>query len=497
MFAGLTLATLTLWFFIGFPWQHHNESLVWAVELARTRYVDTLISNPITPVQTYRPLGVGLAWLSVHLSGGSIAPQQLLNYLFTAAAWLVAFFAAPSARRGVFALLAFVAIGGFFSGYIYLFHLHGVFYGPLLLYLALLQRDAGRGTELGFKQALCGLALAGFFALFHTFALLFFAAWICGRWLQNRIERRSASLAAALLVIVAAAVAMKLLVAHSADLVQGSAIAGMLASYRALELNIMLSALAAMLTLLAAMLIPASSRLRLSAAAVALGLCAVLWASKLPVVWAWVLVCALRALFACRFTSAALLAVTALLPVATATGSPTYALFVVMPCVAITVADGSWMASERGVLTRLSIVALAATLAIFIGIKMDWRLPVVSRLVAPLQAEREKTEQLQRLFAWLDQHSEIHGELELCQPGDFPVRSNTAIERQYRAPTHAWPFHEYLQARYNGRLTEATGPRLGACFGGQRLQGDQLLLSIPGRWAGDAALVALSAIGER
>jgi len=83
----LAIASLTLWFFVGFPWNHHNESLVWAIDLQRATFWDLLSSNPMSQVQTYRPLGVAIAWLSFHWTHGGIWLQQLINFAITALAW--------------------------------------------------------------------------------------------------------------------------------------------------------------------------------------------------------------------------------------------------------------------------------------------------------------------------------------------------------------------------------------------------------------------------
>ena len=48
----------------------------------------------------------------------------------------------------LFSLFALVAGGVFFAGYIWAFHLHGIFYGPLLLYVAALLRLASGPLDL-------------------------------------------------------------------------------------------------------------------------------------------------------------------------------------------------------------------------------------------------------------------------------------------------------------------------------------------------------------
>src|SRR5262249_36323394 len=113
--APLAIASLVFWFAIGFPWQHHNESLVWAIDLQRIPFWMTVSSDPVATVQTYRPLGIAMAWLTFHATGGGLWLQQLLNLAFTAFAWVIATRSVPDPRA--FAWISFIAGGAFFAGY--------------------------------------------------------------------------------------------------------------------------------------------------------------------------------------------------------------------------------------------------------------------------------------------------------------------------------------------------------------------------------------------
>lgn len=481
----LAIASLTLWFALGFPWQHHNESLVWAVEMQSLPFKDTLLSNPITPVQTWRPLGLALVWLGLRLTDGGIWLQQLLNYAITAAAWLLALQAVRA--RQAFAALAFVINAGFFSGYIYLFHLHGVFYGPLFLFLAWLIHEDARAPQLDRVQLARLILAAGVAALFHPFALLLVSAWIVGCLIDNRLRERPGSLGAAIIGILLAALATRLLVARSGDLGQADPLLGMLVSWRALELNPALALLSGVFALLAAAGAGHRRLWMLLTGALLLALAAF----KLPLLPAWLLVAGLRALAAQRWTLAALIGCCAVLPAITATGSPTYALFALMPAAAATVLDlPPQFGLQRG-LQQASLAVIVLGLALMLALRSGLPVPVISRLAAPLQAEREKTEQLQAVFAWLDRQPQLRGDLSLCEPGDFPIRSSTAIDRRWRAPTHTWPFETYLRARYGERLLSADGPALRLCFGDQRAASGTVLLELPASIAGAARLYRL------
>jgi hypothetical protein len=487
--ALLSIASLSMWFVLGFPWDHHNESLVWAVQLQKTTLADTFVSNPITTVQSYRPLGVALAWATFHATGNGIWLQQLVNYVITAAAWIFALYSVK--ERVAFAGFSFLCAAAYFSGYIYLFHLHGVFYGPLFLYLAWLLCFASKAPLLDVKTGMTLLVFSVLAGLFHTFAFLFFAAFLIGLWIQNSAEGRNPNTAVAIAGLVAVGIAVKVLTASSSDLGTASPLQGLLVSYRALEVNAIVAALSAVLTIGTAFLWATSMRERLVFSTAATVLVMLLLVAKVPLIVAWIAVCCIKAMMLRRWALAALVAICGILPGITATGSPTYALFMLMPC-AVSSVIGVVLAGSVQMWSRVAAAVALATLGLCAVLKVGIHVPGISGTANKILAEQEKTRQMHAAFVWLDQQRELTGNLELCQPGDFPIRSTNTIERTFRAPTHAWPFDEYIKARYGERLRQAT-PKLRLCFGGEELPDSQVLYRIPGQWAGAAAIELVKA----
>ncbi|MES1226687.1 MAG: hypothetical protein ABUT20_65035, partial [Bacteroidota bacterium] len=128
----LTLSGLSFYFFMGFPFDNHNESYLWLAIFKKVSLCDTLTKNVIH-IESFRPLGMANAWLSYKLSG-NIYLQQILNWLFVLSSFTLLFTVVKN--KILFSFLSFIVCGCFFAGYIYLFHLHGVFYGPFQLYVA-------------------------------------------------------------------------------------------------------------------------------------------------------------------------------------------------------------------------------------------------------------------------------------------------------------------------------------------------------------------------
>ena len=123
IYALLTITGLSCCFFLGFPFDNHNESFLWIVAFNKVSLWDTL-TKQVIGIETFRPLGMATAWLGYHLSG-NIYLQQVINWLFAASAFLLLFFTARN--KILFSFISFITGACFFTGYIYLFHLHDEF----------------------------------------------------------------------------------------------------------------------------------------------------------------------------------------------------------------------------------------------------------------------------------------------------------------------------------------------------------------------------------
>lgn len=478
----LAVSSLTFLFALGFPWQHHDESLVWAIDLQSLSFWGSLLPRAVRYVASYRPFGMALAWLTFKASGGGLWLQQLINYAVTVFAWLLALAAVRD--RLSFAWLSFLCGAAFFSGYIYLFHLQGVFYGPLLAFVAWLLVQDERGTALTWSAVMQLLLIATVAALFHTFAYLLLAAFLGGRCIQDLTEHRAVSVPAVAFGVLMCGCGILLLLYGSKAIGPAYALTGLTLSYRLLEVSPLTGLISAPLAVLACTTLQ-EKRLRVVCIALAVIASLALAAMHLPVVLAWIGICLLKAVLQRRLGLAALIAVSAALPAVTGTGSPTYALVVLLPVCKATVdgfdAHGALRRMQRGLAVAAIITLLLAYMAILSG-----AIPRLDRVVSPLLSEKEKTHQMMEMFTWLDANPAVKGDLRLCQPAGLPVNSPVARDRRYRAPTDDGTLTYYLKGRYGERLVQGT-PHLLLCFGGQSA-GTARLHTVEGRWAGSATL---------
>jgi len=481
---ALAVAGLAFWFVVGLPWAPHNESFDWIVRLEQRTLLQALV-EPFPSVLSLRPLGTGPAWVLYRLGGHDVGLVEMANALLALAAW--AWAATGLRERRLFALLAFVSGGVFIAGYIWVFHLHGIFYGPLLIFVVALARKARGSLDL---NTLLGVFVGSVVtALVHPYALPLGVAFVLGALIETPRLRTAPGFAAAGVVLFGAAAAYLLLVPGGNRSIPGEPMVGLLQSYRTLEVNLVGSAVAGLLaawTATRALPGPGGTAAGVMTIVVAIG--AVL--SGVPVLPLWFAWAATKAVRRGRWTLTALLAACALLPAANPTGSPTYAIFAVFVAAFASAADelGS---DGKLYFVRGPLVAggVAAVLLLALAIRTGWPLPALSRVAAPLLAEGERTRQLEVVADRLLKSEWRANPVRFLRPAQSPAEAD-ALDRRLRPPTDDHHLATWLDWRRGGPPTGADTLLFG--FGGDTLPGMDTLFSARGRYAGDALVLRRS-----
>lgn len=484
LWSALGTAGLLFWFILGYPFHHHNESYVWAVLLDERGFLEATLVK-MRAVANHRPLGQAVIWLTFRLTDGSVAPAQIFNMVVGLVAWMVPLIGLRYHRS--LGLAALLSGGILFSGYIYVFHLHGAFYSPVLVLTGLLVLASLRSISPG---SIIGLTVATVVAaMFHPYALLLFLSWVCGVAVEHRaiLTRKdwvrlgiAAAFAASLVfvLVILPGNTIHTSVAHRID--------GLQASYRATELHPMMSAVVALLTVITV----AGTRTSRSARtwfAVSAGVGLIAGAGiGAPLVYVWIAASFVRMLLQGRFALASLIACAAILPAIAPTGSPTYAVYVLMICTVGLVVD--WEVPERWLqkvpryavgLTVIAIVMLAIILRVGV------HLPAVSTIVAPIVAERERTQQLETVLAWWESSTYLATPVTLGQAAPNPVDVQDKADRRFRPPTSQVHLEKYIRHRMEVRgVTPVTSGRLLVLFGGAESTEGTKVYDLPGGVAG-------------
>ena len=482
LYAFLSILGLSFWFFLGFPFANHNESYGWIVQMNRmsTNILDVL---QWSPAANYRPLGSITAWLGFSLSNGSIYPQQVFNFIVAILAWLIMYSAIT--EKKLFSWISFIVGGIFFSGYIYLFHLHGVFYSPLLVFIAILTGISLRNGFITNSKLAVIFMLAIVTSLFHPFALLIYVAFTLGYLLEKQNAKTRIQLAMSGLFLAIALFLLKILVPSQGTFLLSEWILGLSTSYKLVELKSSFSVISWLLAVTTVLSLSTSWRVKVITSIIVTVFSLVFVFLNQPILIIWIAVCLVKTVLLKKWSLAFLIISTAILPVATGSGSPTYTIFVLMVCSAILPFRWYLSAIESTSFYKIVLAILIMVCSVGVLLKSNVHLPVISGLINPILAEREKTFELESIIKWWKTSDYTRYRLVLCQSAQNPVSSTDAVNRQYRAPTSQVHLDQYTSSfipLHNGNMAG----QLLVCFGGQKITNAELLYTISGKYSGPA-----------
>jgi len=481
----LAVSGLSFCFFLGFPFDNHNESYLWVVALNKASFWEAL-TRPIIKMESFRPLGMANAWLTYRLSG-NIYLQELLNWLFAASSFVVLFAAARN--KIFFSLLAALTTACFFAGYVYLFHLHGVFYGPFQLYVALLTFIASRKTHLNAKMLAITAGFTFIVAMYHTFALLVYCAFLAGYAIQIYKNSNKKQYIQIALAFAATLVLAKIILEHKEVLSTKAMTNGLITSYTLTEINKVITGIAIIMSILAIAPLLKTTRWLIAACLATVAVSAVFVYLHFPVLLLWIAICVVKAASEKKWAMAGLVAATAVLPVGSGSGSPTYVVFVLMICAFLTAEDPRYTIRDSPAINRLATLVVLLVFGCLLLVRAGVSVPVVSLIAKPILSEKEKTQQLNDIINWKVKDIQYDSfRLLLYDSWELPVNAKNSITRANRPVTRQTDLDYYVDFLTGGQHS-ADKPRvLYVTFGNQVPDGKEPVFSVKGKWNGNAAV---------
>lgn len=484
----LAVSGLSFCFFLGFPFDNHNESYIWLVRLSQNNLVTTATRQIVGGIETFRPLGMANAWLGYRLTG-NIYLQQILNWLFAVSSFILLF--AAAGNKILFSFFSFIICTCFFSGYIYLFHLHGVFYGPFQLYVSGLVYIATRQRKLSSSLLVLISLITLVVSLYHTFALLVFCAFLAGYLLQlSKKEKASEYIKLIFAIVLTLAFAKLILVSKEMKSLQALT-NGLLASFRLAEVSKNFGWIATALTLFTIVPLIKNITNRFIAGCGIILISILLIYAGIPVLMLWVAACILKTITEKNMVMTALIAATAILPLGSSSGSPTYVVFVLMICAFATAENKILYIADSIVLKRISVTVIVLLAICLFAIKKGYRVPGASSAITPLLAEQEKTRQLKNIIAWKLANKEYATfGIALYDSTELPVNSKNAVIRTERPVARQGDLDGYLDYFSGEKHGSNAGKpqQLYITFGNKILQNKQLIFSVQGPWNGQACV---------
>jgi hypothetical protein len=487
----------SFWFFMAVPFASHRETYWW---LAMTHTQTFAKAFSVISV-TYRPIAQGVTWLAFLILDPRIFPTSVLRqamlqglvYGMFVFAWWFIYLAAP--QRRLFAVVALIVGGSFFSGYVHLFHIYGIMYGPAILTLgALLYLHASnifRTRELWFA------IVAVLLVLWHPFATALFVGFYFGSyldtfWLRNRMQHLQAIV---ILLVGAIAIIALAILFPRADAMMSlhTRLYGFLVSYRTSEVGLAASLVAFLLTQMIVFGTELSPKLKTTVFLFTSVVSALLLLKSLPLLLLWLCAALMKLLYLRSWSLFFLTLTAAALPFGAGIGAPVFALFAII--LAAYATSLGWFQGEKllsFVKTRYVAAAIIASAIVLLMVRVEINVPLVTKAASPLLAEREKTYQLENVLAWLHKSDYCSYEVAFVDGADSPIDSvASAMMRRNRPPSSLEDvqlfWNSVLQCQRGGHGNNNTETAI-VTFGGQTLANLRPVFRVPGRYADDATV---------
>jgi hypothetical protein len=336
--------------------------------------------------------------------------------------------------------------------------------------------------------------IATVLALWHPFSTALFLSFYFGFYLETCWRRSRARHVQAAIIVLFAMTAIFFLVAAFPREHQpaGSRILGFLVSYQTNEVNRVASFVAFLLSQVVALSIVRQPRLRFAACVLVTILSIVFFYKGVPLLLVWFGVALIKVLHQRYWSVACLLFTAILLPFGGGIGAPSYGLFAII--VSIYVTAMAWPEAERALsfLTPRYVAAtVAASAALLLMLRAGVDVPVVSRVVKPLLAERERTYQLESALAWLHRSNYCSYEINFTEKAGSPVDSvDNVIDRRNRPPSALEDVRTFWNGILRCRGSESSNDKSGTAivtFGDPpRIADASSVFVIKGKYAGDA-----------
>jgi len=394
----LALIGLSFWFFVGFPFGKSHEAYGWTAALNGTSVVNFILA-PTGHYASYRPLGNALAWVLYVLAYEGVWAIQLFNYAVLSAAVLAYIYAtrAPNLSAAVFLLTG----GVFFRGFMYLFHLHGLYYSVVVLLVAVLMTGSLKRIH-STAEVARGFCVATVAGLFHAFAVVIWLGYFIGYLIENRKDASKGLMFWSVALLPLGALLVIVLVPGQSLHLDADTWRGLVGIYGMLGANPLVNAIAMLLIALAAYGVPSQRRGMLLPLCGAFLVMAALLVFRLPLLLGWVVVCVVKTGVMRRWSLLLMLIITSCFPIFTGAESPHLVVFALVTCAMVTPLGLEAFEAKlpRPTMVSSSLALLLAALLV-ISLRLDVRVPILSRLAQPLLIRREQTVQLEQVIAWV------------------------------------------------------------------------------------------------
>lgn len=386
---------IAFWFFIGFPFAHSHESYYWMGEYFSKSFFD-FIFEPIGHYASFRPLGQIVSAALFELSNRSLLLVQLFNFIVTISSlWLIL---NSVKEKKIFSIIFLITGGTLFASFAYLFHLHGLYYSPVLLFIAILihyyyQPLSIKNIYIIFISALTA-------ALFHPFSIFIYVFYMVGLLIEkkNDIDRKRFFYAAVNVVLLI--LLSFILVPNQSIFLSWSNFQGLMNIYRSMQINHSITIIIFAMGILTILGVPVDKRGKIIFAFSLAIISVLFYIMRLPMLLSVFIAGFFKLFYTRRWALLMLLIVTFMFSVFTDIESGHLKFYVLFIIALITSINLSLPHLESYFKPVYGSVLIIIATSIVILLRNDIKLPAISRFAGPLLATRESSYNLENVLKW-------------------------------------------------------------------------------------------------
>ena len=366
-----------------------------------------------------------------------------------------------------------------------MFNLHGIFYGPMIL-LASLLINSNDKILLNNRTLVITITVVFTLGFVHPYSLLIFAFFLVGITIEKKDIITKNRFLLILLIILMSLSLTKLLVPGQGIVSFVFLYDNLIASLKNAEVGNRLPIVSFVLAVICAFSFKnVKKRLYLVSFVVITSI--LLYIFSLPVLIVLILISFYKMYYIKKWSILFLILVAVLFPAVVITKSP-IKCFLIFPIVSYAIAVDSDTSLQIFNFLKRRWVTFSIILLVFIFailIRTGQYIPLLSQLTLPIQQEREKTFQLERILKWkLNSEYKFYG-LILGQPIPNLVNSPIQWNRKNIPPTNQAYLDDYLNFIGKTNLKKSEVGELIVYFGSKKMHNYVLVYSLNGIFAGD------------
>jgi hypothetical protein len=474
-----SVSGLLFWFISAFPFENRNESYSWIAHLQSFTFIES-ITEKLPSIVTFRPLSQGIVWLLYNAAGGEIYLVQVFNFLVL----MISFFLLLKTFGEKFLTSLFLMAAGFIfiSVFYYLFHVHGVFYSPMILFYAGLLYYYKKYPA-GNLFLIISFSAAIIFSAIHTYSIIIYIAFLAGILVEKKFRTGAVFYIVLFLTLLTALILIDKS-GSTPGLTFISAYNNLRNSLYSAEVSGKLSPV--IILLLAAQNFNLKNRQMIVSLILLTAAGILFMLSSLPVLFLLIIYAGIKLFRKNEWTMLMLLCALVVFPAIVETGAPTKSALLIP---LLFIVSGS-IDSEEFIKDRLRpfIAAVSPILILFALLtRLNVQVPVLTSVTRPVIAEREKTLQMDEIMEWY-LNSEYRGCSLSFEVEQVPLNVKTLnIDRNALPPTADQYIAEYISSKtiINPKC------RLVISFGDMEIPNGKILFSSTYKYSGTSRVYQL------